>query len=108
MGCLGALIENTNFFKEKVLKHLYNNGIICFTVIFLFIISPMIYQYFGGVYKVPIGNTLDNLCILLLVLWSIYVRSPISNVLNSKAMIQIGILSYSIYIWQQIVFKDKT
>jgi peptidoglycan/LPS O-acetylase OafA/YrhL len=107
MGCLGALIEDTNYFKEKVLKIIYNNGIICFVMIFLFIISPMIYQYFGGVYKVPVGNTLDNLAILLLVLWSVYVPTPISNFLNSKILVQIGVLSYSLYIWQQLFLTTK-
>lgn len=105
-GCLGALIENTTFFKEKVSKIIYNKIIIFFIAIFLFVVSPLLFIYFKGAYKVP-GSSLDNLCVIILLFWSVYVPSKISNFLNTKVMVQIGILSYSLYIWQQLFLTRR-
>jgi len=106
-GCLGALIENTVFFKEKVMKFIGNNAIVIVMAIFLFICSPLLYIYIKGVYKVPIGNSIDNICIILLLFWCVYVPSRVSDFLNTKVMIQIGVLSYSLYIWQQLILTRR-
>jgi peptidoglycan/LPS O-acetylase OafA/YrhL len=106
IGCLGALIEDTNFFKEKVLKMLHNTGLIWATAIFLFIISPLLFMRFVGVYELPLGGSLNNLGIIILLFWCLYVPSKVSDFLNTKVMIQIGVLSYSLYIWQQLFLQN--
>ena len=107
MGCLGALIENTKFFKEKVLKIIHNNGLICFLAIYLFIISPLIMLRFKGTYNVPIGSALDSICIIILLFWSVYIPSKVSDILNSKVLVKIGILSYSLYVWQELFLNGE-
>jgi peptidoglycan/LPS O-acetylase OafA/YrhL len=108
IGCLGALIENTNFFKEKILRIISNNGLICFFAIFLFIISPFLWLYLKGPYNVPIGNGINSICIILLLFWCVNIPSKVSGFLNSKVLIQIGLLSYSIYVWQQLFMNAET
>jgi peptidoglycan/LPS O-acetylase OafA/YrhL len=108
IGCLGALIENTNFFKEKILKIIYNKSLIFFTAIFLFIISPLLAIYLGGSYVVPVGNSLISVCILILIFWLIYVPSKVADFFNIKAMVHLGLLSYSIYVWQQLFLNGGT
>jgi len=108
IGCLGALIENTNFFKEKLLRVIYNKSLIFFTAIFLFIISPLLERYLGRYYAVPAGNSLISVCILILLFWLIYVPSKISDFFNTKAMVHLGLLSYSLYVWQQPFLNGGT
>jgi peptidoglycan/LPS O-acetylase OafA/YrhL len=108
IGCFGALIENTNFFKEKLLNVIYNKSLIFFTAIFLFIISPLLAVYLRAPYIVPVGNTLISVCILILLFWLVYVPSKISDFFNTKAMVHLGLLSYSIYVWQQPFLNGET
>jgi len=108
IGCLGALTENTHFFKRNVLKLIGNIGLISITALVLFIISPLIWVHFKGTYNEPIGNILDGLCIVILLFWCIYIPSKISAILNSKVLVQIGILSYSLYVWQELfLFSNR-
>ena len=107
IGCLGALVEKTEFFKEKVLKAIHYNGLIICLAVFLFIISPILDSHFKGMYNLPIGRSLDNLCIIMLIFWCVYVPSKVSDLLNTKVLIQIGLLSYSLYIWQQLFFTNR-
>ncbi len=102
IGCLGALLENTNFFKEKISRLIYNNKVIWATGVFLFIVSCLLSRFAKGLYVVPAGTTLNSLCIILLLFWCVNVPSKVADFLNTKVMIEIGILSYSLYIWQQL------
>jgi peptidoglycan/LPS O-acetylase OafA/YrhL len=57
---------------------------------------------------IPIGNTIMSVSILLLILTNI---SPSNRVafkfLNNKVIVHIGVLSYSIYVWQQFFMKGE-
>ncbi|GAA4316723.1 hypothetical protein GCM10023149_13910 [Mucilaginibacter gynuensis] len=107
MGCLGALIENTAFFRDKVMKLVNNTALIAFIGLFVFVISPMLDHRFQGAYKLPIGANLESLLIMILIFWSIYVPSKVAVFLNSKIITHIGVLSYSLYIWQQLFLNNK-
>lgn len=106
-GCLGALIENTAFFKDKVMKLINNKALVFFIALFVFVISPMLGHRFGGAYRLPVGDNLQCLCVMILIFWSIYVPSKVAVFLNSKVMVHIGMLSYSLYIWQQLFLNNK-
>jgi peptidoglycan/LPS O-acetylase OafA/YrhL len=106
MGCLGALIENSPYFKERLLKFLGNKFLIYFVILYLFFISTLITAHLHGAYDLLIGRSIDNIFIITLVFWCVYIPSTLSSVLNSKIFIQIGILSYSLYIWQQLFFRS--
>jgi len=105
MGCLGALIENTDFFNKKIVGIINNTKLIWGLAIFLFILSPLLSLYFKGSYYVTIGNALETVCIIILLFWCVYVPSKVAWFLNSKIMVEIGILSYSLYIWQQLFLR---
>jgi peptidoglycan/LPS O-acetylase OafA/YrhL len=56
---------------------------------------------FGNYWNMPIGYTVDGFLILMWLLW--LVRNPASlqgRVLNQPAVMWVGRLSYSLYIWQ--------
>lgn len=108
MGCLGALIEQSDFFQKKCLPLLHRKLIVFLIFIFLFVLSPLLNMHLKGAYLYTIGQSLNNLCIMALLFWAIYIPSKISSLLNSKPFVHIGILSYSLYIWQPLFLNEKT
>ncbi|KQN30874.1 hypothetical protein ASE92_19240 [Pedobacter sp. Leaf41] len=61
-----------------------------------------------GKILLPCGNLLTNLCFAYMILFSIIRRDNfIFRILNSKIFVQIGIISYSLYIWQQLFIIPK-
>ena len=71
--------------------------------IFLFVVSPYLADHLHGYYALPFGLSLDNLAIGYLLLYA--VRNPGSlfgRVLNHRIVAHIGVLSYSLYLWQEL------
>ena len=71
--------------------------------IFLFVVSPYLTTRLHRYYLLPLGYGLDNLAIAYLLLYM--VRNPDSvsgRVLNHRVIAHIGIISYSLYLWQQL------
>lgn len=109
VGCLGAMMESSRIFKEKWKKQLSNNLLIIPAAFFLFVLSPIVSKfYLKGAYSLTIGQSVSNLCIMIMIFWSIYIPSKVADLLNSKILVRIGVLSYSLYIWQQLFLTDKT
>jgi len=106
LGCLGAIIENSRRFKESILVHLERTKLIASVAAFLFILSPILSFYLKGAYNLTIGMTLNNISVMTLIFWSIYIPSKIADMLNTKPLMYIGILSYSLYIWQQLFLTN--
>jgi peptidoglycan/LPS O-acetylase OafA/YrhL len=67
---------------------------------FLFI-SNYLRMQFGPSYALTIGETIDGICVVFTLMWCI--RNPTSvagRLLNWRPIVHIGLISYSIYIWQ--------
>lgn len=108
IGCLGALIEKKSFFKAFQLKCLQNHLFMILLLSFLFIGSPLLTIFFGAPYNLLAGFSLNNIAIMIFIYWTIYVESPASRLLNTRVFIHVGILSYSLYVWQQLFLTTKT
>lgn len=99
IGCLLAFLysylhQNTIYLK------ILNSKILIFTIP-IFIIAMKQMQH--PVIRYGIAFTTLNVLIALYLDWSIinYKENFIGRVLNSSPMITLGIMSYSIYLWQQ-------
>jgi peptidoglycan/LPS O-acetylase OafA/YrhL len=58
--------------------------------------------------NLPVAITAGNLAIAVLLLWCVTrPQSRIGQVLNSRVLAALGVISYSIYLWQQL-FMDRT
>ena len=58
-----------------------------------------------GIIALPFGNVIISLSILFLMIAYIFPSERVVfRILNNKAIVHIGILSYSIYIWQEFFF----
>jgi peptidoglycan/LPS O-acetylase OafA/YrhL len=65
------------------------------------VLSDILGARFQNYWEFPIGLTLCGIAISTFLLWC--VRNPssaVGRVLNSRPIVRIGVLSYSIYIWQ--------
>ena len=106
MGCLGAILEKEVDFKNKLISLIDNRLLVCFSFPFVFIISPVLGSRFGGSYNILFGNILNSFAIMFLIFYCIHLNSFISTFLNKKLVAKIGLISYSLYIWQQLFLTD--
>ncbi|MXV16026.1 acyltransferase family protein [Hufsiella ginkgonis] len=102
-GCLGALIEMSPEFEARYLKYVKSKLIVIVAFFCLLVIDPVLTHYFAGAYNLSVGMSANNLFILIILFWSMYVPSWFQRMLNKKLMVRIGLLSYSLYIWQQLI-----
>ncbi|WP_158945930.1 acyltransferase [Granulicella sp. S190] len=96
-GCLFALVQGTPLF-ERIYAYVTRIWWIPPAVILL---SDLIGSRFQNYWNFPLGFTVCGAAIAFFLLWC--VRNPTSALgrfLNSRIIVHIGVLSYSIYIWQ--------
>jgi peptidoglycan/LPS O-acetylase OafA/YrhL len=56
-----------------------------------------------------VGLSLEGLCIALLLIW--FVCRPegtTGRLLNTPVMVHVGLISFSLYLWQQLFINEKT
>lgn len=117
IGCLFALNEGK---AKRLLNHFFRHPVVPFIILGLiaflssdFLVSwNMKYGLHAGFLIVPLGigwsiGTLVNILIAVLICVSINGNGFWYAFLNSKAMIWLGKLSYSLYLWQQLFFSDR-
>jgi len=98
-GCVVALLQGTPRF-ERVYSYATKIWWIPPAVIFL---SDCMGARFQNYWKLPFGLTICGVAIAFFLLWC--VRNPssaVGRVLNARLVMHIGVLSYSIYIWQTL------
>lgn len=107
IGAFGGIMffENPDIFKHKIFGS-YLAQLIALSLFLLFvyftehgILAPV---------SLPFGNAIISISVLFLI--SSYIVPSdkiIFKILNSRAFVHIGILSYSIYIWQEFFFVGE-
>lgn len=108
-GALISLICFNSYSLHKFIVHKnFNFAIFLACIILVYIIY---YISAKGMYSrlvLPFGDLLIDFSIAYLILFSIIRNTHfIYNILNSKLFKQIGIISYSLYIWQQLFIIPK-
>ncbi len=102
IGCLLALLQGEGWFETRV-KVLVSAGTAAVAALFLFVVSPVLAERFGGMYVLPVGTTLDAFAIGLILLYlTRHPASAVGKVLNARPVVFVGVLSYSLYLWQQL------
>lgn len=105
-GCALAMVDKSPVF-EKFAKRFVNWPGMLVSLCFFLIVSGYLNQRFQGYYMLPFGYTLEGIVISYLLLY--FVRKPKSlggAILNSKLLVHIGLISYSLYLWQQLFLTD--
>jgi peptidoglycan/LPS O-acetylase OafA/YrhL len=103
-GCLLALVQDTPVF-ERLYRFATKIWWIPPAVI---VVSDCVSARYQNYWDFPLGMTVCGAAIALFLLWC--VRNPASAVgrfLNSRPIAHIGVLSYSIYIWQTLFLNPS-
>lgn len=106
-GCLLALYWDHPTLK-KYLYHRYSGVFLAGASLFLLIVSPTLTHYFAGTYMMTGGYSLEGLAIAWAIAWFVtYPKSIVGRFLNFEPLMRIGVLSYSLYLWQQLFLTDN-
>ncbi len=102
-GCWLAYIYDSGaiiVWVQKIEK--YKLHVLSF--IFLFLASPYLKHLFQGKYTMTLGYTLEGIAIINLMAYILFIKkeSKTYRLLNGKILRHIGILSYGLYLWQQL------
>ena len=98
-GCLLALLQGTPVF-ERLYRYVTRIWWIPPAVI---VISSCLSARYQNYWDLPLGLTVSGIAVSFFLLWC--VRNPssaVGRILNSRPVVHIGVLSYSIYIWQTL------
>jgi peptidoglycan/LPS O-acetylase OafA/YrhL len=96
----GSLLSVLMFENSRVTKWLENSGR-GYSIIFI-IIAFVIRMPFFNLYFPFFSDTVFGFFIGFIIILNLKEKSVLYKILNLKLFVQIGILSYSLYIWQQI------
>jgi peptidoglycan/LPS O-acetylase OafA/YrhL len=103
IGSIGALLFYNN---ERFPKNIINNIFCAICITFVLFISPSVEPYISG-YDPVIGTTLESLSILYVILWlQTNPKSKFTKILETKWIVFIGSISFSLYLWQQLFLTN--
>jgi len=104
-GCALALAEPA----LARMTHLLSSSIAAALAVYLFVVSPLLRLQFQGRYLLPLGYSLEGASIAFLLIY--VVKKPDSSagrILNTGAMGHVGLISYSLYLWQQLFLSNAS
>jgi peptidoglycan/LPS O-acetylase OafA/YrhL len=112
-GCLLAILFEADSQvaprRTRLKARLSSRPAAAAAAIVLFAASPILTACFGGAYLLPIGLTVDGVSASVLVACSVY-NPPafLAMLLNARLPVMVGVMSYSLYLWQQMAFDPVT
>lgn len=102
IGCLLALAFNEPWIL-KLRQRLQHPAAPFLALAVLFGASPWLRLHFIGLYQVPFGYSVDALAITALLIIALDAPSGwMGKALNWSPIVHIGVLSYSLYLWQEL------
>jgi peptidoglycan/LPS O-acetylase OafA/YrhL len=102
-GCLLALLWQNDGFNRR-LRSWINPWSMAGSVLFLFLLDPLLDHCFRGGYDLTIGMTLEGIGICLITLYVVrFPQTVPGRILNTPVLRHIGLISYSLYLWQNIL-----
>lgn len=103
----GALFALTwNMYPGALRSFLFSVRIRLFVVCFVFFISPLLAAIYKGAWMLTLGFTLDSLFSIYLI-YSVMTNEVLRKIFAWRPFVVFGLMSYSIYIWQQLFLAPK-
>jgi peptidoglycan/LPS O-acetylase OafA/YrhL len=106
-GCLIALLWQSDLFERT--RWVWSSDW-CFAsaVFFLCCLDPLLDLRFQGRYGLTVGMTLEGVSICLITLYMVArPGTPAGRLLNTPLLRHIGVISYSLYLWQSIFTSES-
>src|SRR3569623_816721 len=101
-GSLLALAEVTPALEGLLRRALRSPLVPLLAAIHFLLLSPVLTARFGGLYRLPIGISSEGLAAAVVIAWVLrHPDSRLTTGLQSSALVTLGTLSYSLYLWQQ-------
>jgi peptidoglycan/LPS O-acetylase OafA/YrhL len=95
--------------RAKLQRWAANRWILGGAILYPTIVSPLLGLQFGGAYSITVGKSLDIICIGLVL--TAAVSQPgtlIFRFLNWRPLAYVGVLSYSLYVWNNLFLNGET
>jgi peptidoglycan/LPS O-acetylase OafA/YrhL len=106
-GCLLALLWKSERFNRLLspwMDSWTGSWIMAGSALFLLVLDPILDYRLHGSYNLLAGMTLEGIAICLVMLYVVRRPGTVSGrVLNLAPVRHIGIVSYSLYLWQNII-----
>jgi peptidoglycan/LPS O-acetylase OafA/YrhL len=104
-GCLAALLEGGTVLEAVYVR--LRPAAFGFPL-FVFVVSPQLEHRFGGAYTYLVGYSLVGFSIAMMMLYAIREsQTAIARLLNSRELVHLGVISYSLYLWQQLFLNPQ-
>jgi peptidoglycan/LPS O-acetylase OafA/YrhL len=102
-GCSLAILTQDPLFVVRLRRVVCRPVLLGALLLFVLAVSPFLQTRLKGYYSASIEPTLLGVSISLLIFYCIHFpESPVGTLLNSAPLRHLGVISYSIYLWQQI------
>jgi peptidoglycan/LPS O-acetylase OafA/YrhL len=106
IGCLLAIVWATPAFA-KFCERAAGAAMGVTALFVLFVMSPTLTTLFGGRYTLPFGLSFDTLACACVLICGIRAQGWVGDLLNWRPVMFVGVLSYSIYLWQQLALDPE-
>ena len=113
-GCLLALVirhDRTNALLDRLKKPLWPVAATLFACIVSPLAAACLPGHVEGGYSNTLGRSLTGISVTFVIAWLLkFPDCAAGRFLNSRLMVHIGVLSYSLYLWQQLFltpFKQR-
>ena len=108
IGCALAFLYGTANW-DKVHSFLKKWKVHYLSIFIIFILSPLLSERFSGSYLFTIGYSLEAISIACMIIWILELsqKSIMYSILNNVIVRHLGILSYGIYLWQQLFTHNE-
>ncbi len=107
-GCLMALLWTNERF-ERFTRPLANGWVAATGALYVLVAHPILQAHLGGTYNLVLGLSVEAAFLSIILLYAVRVpASPFGRLLNTAALRHIGVISYSLYLWQQIFTRENS
>jgi peptidoglycan/LPS O-acetylase OafA/YrhL len=105
---LGELLRRQSW-RTRLQALAAKRWVLASAIIFLLLVSPALTGRFRGGYSITIGKTLELACIALVIVANVSSSSlTLSRILNWRPVAFMGVLSYSLYVWNPLFLDVET
>ncbi len=107
---IGAFLALVSLNKDHLrsLKGWTRSWLIPIGALFFAVIDTLLTRHFKGAYLLPLGYSLQNIVIAVLIAHVVlFGKTMLGRFLNNRVVVHIGVISYSLYLWQQLFLTPR-